>query len=281
MIGLIGNIYALLWLWTTLKDEYKCSHLCTNPLCQDCLENFFAEIRRRCGFNDAPNAFQFGSAFKYAMVAAAEENSFDGKNCQNDKAVPLLNDNDLDQFPVPEQDDFSDYEFEPLDYSIPLTAQKKELNALVYVLGAAAGKLRHKKCREKLIEQRDGNFLENEDYSFTLLKSSISSRSVHIPNNALYAVGLVALWCFKLKFRKFLYENRCGVKKRLKAYVQYTSLDFAACKCCFDRLVDYIFNTLIQKFLGEVRYQHKVADKNKRLRKRNRKAFRMNLPVKQ
>ncbi|KAL9702451.1 hypothetical protein quinque_005969 [Culex quinquefasciatus] len=39
--GLISNIIALKWLWNVLRNEYKCQYMCTNPLCQDCLENFF------------------------------------------------------------------------------------------------------------------------------------------------------------------------------------------------------------------------------------------------
>lgn len=260
-----------------MRKDYLCSFLCTNVLCQDCLENFFSEIRRRCGFNDAPNAFQFGSAFKYAMIAAAEQGFGEGTNCQHDATMPLLKEDEVTNL-LPNRNEEFEYEHQPLDLKSPFEAAKKELNALVYIIGAAASKLRHRKCKEKLTAHQDDEYLQNEDYSFVKLKASCSSRKIVITNNTLYAIGLLAFVSFRQKFRLFLHQNRRNVKSRLKTYLNYESFDHAACECCFNKLIDNIFNTLIQGFLRDVRVQQKIAENNKRRRKRNRKAIRMNLP---
>ena len=91
--GFINNINALKLLWLDLTTECNCEYLPTNHLLQDCLENLFSEIRRRCGSNDTPDALQFGAAFKYAIV---EKNSdlIDGSNCEQDLARPLLDETD-------------------------------------------------------------------------------------------------------------------------------------------------------------------------------------------
>lgn len=278
--GFIGNINALKWLWEKLKSAFGCTYLCTNPLCQDCLENFFAEIRRRCGFNDAPNAFQFGCAFKYAMISAARQNFDDGKNCETDNRKIFLSETEIDAASVTVGDTrnfhYASIPFQPQDtVEIP----KKELNALVYILGAAVRKIPHQKCRTKLIAENDEECFSNDDYDFCRLKASLSQRNVTIPSNTLYNIGLLAFCAYKVRFRKFLYQNRRFVKSRLKMYVKYDSFDHATCKPCFDKLLDVIFNTLIQSFLRDVRLQNKMARNIKRNRsKRNRKAVRMNLP---
>lgn len=273
----MGNINALNWIWNKLRTEYGCKYLCTNPICQDCLENYFSEIRRRCGFNDAPNAFQFSSAFKYAMLSAASETFDEGKNCQNDGLQPLLNEEDLEEL-CTEAETTLAFEIEKLDLDTPFVAQRKELNALVYILGIAISKLPHEKCRAKLKATQDDECLQDDDYSFSKLKAQASSRNVDIPNNTLHAIGMIAFAAFKQKFRKFLFENRKGVKTRLKEYVTYEQFDSVVCKACFDRMIDFIYNTLIQGFLREVRFKNKVTENNKRKTKRNRKAVRMNLP---
>lgn len=278
--GFIGNIHALKWLWTKLQTEFGCNYLCTNPLTQDCLENFFAEIRRRCGFNDAPNAFQFGSAFKYAMISAAHQNFDDGRNCQADNTKLLLSEEEIDESSIfaskASEHDYTFENFKPEDvFEVP----KKEINALIYILGAAVNKIAHKRCRSKLITENADAYMGNDDYDFCRLKASLSQRKITIPNNTLANIGLLAFSAYKLKFNTFLFENRRFVKKRLMMYVDYDSFDYATCKTCFDKLLVVIFNTFIQSFLRDVRLQNKIASNNKRARKkRNRKAFRMNLP---
>ncbi|XP_062556750.1 uncharacterized protein LOC134221578 [Armigeres subalbatus] len=43
--GFIDNINSIRWLWKTLCEEFGSTELCTNYLCQDCVENLFGEIR--------------------------------------------------------------------------------------------------------------------------------------------------------------------------------------------------------------------------------------------
>lgn len=269
----------MIWIWNILKTKYRCNYLCTNPLCQDCLENLFSEIRRRCGFNDAPNVFHFSSAFKYAMISASNETSNtidEGMNCEDDKVPSLLNEKDLEQISTQDPKRWF-FEFEPLNVDTPSQFLKKDLNALVYILGAALRKLPHAKCRAQLMAEQDDDCLQNEDYSFLKLKAHSSTRQINIPNNKLYDIGIVAFAVFKQKFKKFLFENRKDVKFRMKQYVIYDHFGDSICKNCFSKLMDCIFNTFIQGFLREIRFKNKIAENNKRRAKRNRKAFRMNL----
>ena len=211
------------------------------------------------------------------MLTVANEWFDEGKNCQNDAQQPLLNEQDLEDMTENAEETVS-YEKEQLDLNTPFAIRKKDLNALLYILGIAISKLSHEKCRLKLKASRDAACLDGEDYAFSKLKAQATSRNIDIPNNTLYAIGLLAFTAFKQKFEKFLFQNRKHVKSRLKEFVTYDHFDAVVCKFCFGRLIDFIFNTLIQAFLRETRYKNKIAENNKRKIKRNRKAVRMNLP---
>lgn len=275
------NIEALKQLWKYLQEVHNCIFLVTNTLCQDCLENFFSEIRRRCGYNDSLNTFQFGSAFRNACITAIDQN-YQGTNCKKDGYVPLLTERDFmetesslnSSSAIAIQNDPS------LDLSQKVLVRKSELSALVYVLGAAAAKIKHIKCKDRLVARNAQAFVNNEDYKFCLLKASFAERNINIPSNLLYDIGLQIFTIFKLKFKRFLYENRRYVKLRLKRYMDHGYYDHAICKSCFDALIDRILNTLIKGFLNETRLKKMFQDKVRRRVKRNRKAVRMNLTAK-
>ncbi|XP_058449007.1 uncharacterized protein LOC131428968 [Malaya genurostris] len=191
--GFIGNINALKWILNTLKEQYSCNYLCTNPLCQDCLENFFSEIRRRCGFNEAPNAFQFCTAFKYAMISSSKSSNIsnDGMNCENDRLPFFLNEEDLEET-FTAVSNTPTFDFEPLNVDAPYQFLAKDINALIYIIGAAVHKLPHARCRSVLKIEQDNASSHNEDYAFCKLKSQFSFRQINIPNNKLYDIGLVS-----------------------------------------------------------------------------------------
>ena len=67
------------------------SFVCTSRFNQDCLENFFASLRARQGWNENPTAAQFQSAFRSLVVLSSFDSCTSGKNCVNDEDVTLLN----------------------------------------------------------------------------------------------------------------------------------------------------------------------------------------------
>lgn len=273
--GMIQNIYAILWIWNKLRSDY--GYLCTNPLDQDKLEKFFSEIRRRGGFNVAPNAFEFASAFKYGSIEAGNNTGVSGKNCQDDGCVSILGEEDMEDVPFEDPVEFN-YDFEPVNEITNLETTTKEMNALVFIAGAAVHALPHQQCRKKLVTT-EATVADNDDYLFCKIKATFSKRSVTLPNNFLYEIVVLVFASFKCKFRKFLYENRRNVKRRLRAYVKWSDFEGIICRRCFDRLIDYIINTLIQAFLREVRHKRKQAEQKKRKwGKRNRKAVCLDLP---
>lgn len=277
--GFIRNINALQWLWDKLHKDFGFQSLSTNHLNQDPNENLFSEIRRRCGRNDAPNAIQFAAAFRNAALAANEKLQ-DGSNCEPDNAVPLCDSlgdsSDLDIEELWEKSDSKTpfkYKVLPLKPTTLDDYSTKELNALMYILGAAVAKLPHKKCRKELTVAREELNENNENYRFCKMKNAS-----YYPSTILFKIGMDAFKAYKQKFRKFLYQNRQNVKKRLKEYMEYHNFADSICQKCFNVLVDKIFNTLIQAFLRDVKISLRLKQKVMRQRKRNRKAIRMNLP---
>lgn len=275
--GFINNINALKLLWLDLTTECNCEYLPTNHLLQDCLENLFSEIRRRCGSNDTPDALQFGAAFKYAIV---EKNSdlIDGSNCEQDLARPLLDETDTQVCSTEESSEEStiQYSHATIDITKPLEIPVKELNGLIYILGASVRRLFHQSCHKRLIEEGHGMALDDEMYNFCKIKQTTGNRSYNLPNNYLYAIGLTCYGAFTQYFRKFLYQNHKGVKTRLKSCLNYDIFKDVVCQRCYDRIVDKVFNTFIQGFLKQVKATN--ANKSKTV-KRKGKARRMCLPL--
>lgn len=277
--GYISNINALKLIWDDLHKNYGFEFLCTNNLDQDKLENLFSDVRRNLGSNDSPDVGQFGAAFKYSIIET-NINDRSGTNCEADDSTPLLEDEDINVLInafVPEEVKHT-YEFTPLDTATPLEISAKVLNGLVYTLGSAARKFPHKKCLKNLKSEDHNRLIDDDAYSFLAMKNSASGRDLMIPNNKLYEIGILCYAAYEQKFRKFLYQNKAGVKTRLKAYLDYSMFDDGLCEKCFERLVDAIFNTMFNGFLKQIRT---LNSKTKFLKKfkRNRKAFKLGLPV--
>lgn len=277
--GYISNINALQLLWNDLHLNYGFEFLCTNQIDQDKLENLFSEVRRKLGANDSPDVAQFGAAFKYSII---ESNIMDktGSNCEIDDSTPLLTDADISVLInaiIPDEVKHT-YKFIPLDTTTPLEVSTKVLNGLVYTFGSAVRKLPHKKCLANLKTEDQDRFINDDAYSFLAMKNSASGLDLMIPNNKLYEIGILCYAAFEQKFRHFLYQNKAGVKTRLKAYLDYAMFDDGLCEKCFDRLVDAIFNTMFEGFLKQIR---SLNSKTKFLKKfkRNRKAIKLGLPV--
>lgn len=169
-------------LWNELVIRFDCEYICTNNINQDCLENLFSEIRLRCGSNDTPDCLQFGAAFKYACIEVGGC-STEGKNCEKDDSVPLLSttvvDTDMTIGNFDSEKVCHEYNFKPLDVSTPMEIPVKELNALMYISGAATRKLYHQKCMKSL-KAKPNEFLPDDSaYVFCKTKQSVHSRSFY------------------------------------------------------------------------------------------------------
>lgn len=275
----MSDINCLKLLWDHLQDVFHAEYLCTNPLCQDFLENLFSDIRRKCGSNDSPDALQFGIAFKYAAIEASFK-SCHGVNCEPDNTSNLVTYQDYKQTNVSEKK-YSTYLkiiLPPLDTSKPLEITTRELNGLLYVVGAAARRLPHKKCVHNLVQERNIETRKDDAYQFIKLKQLATSNFLNLPNKKLFDIGVLCFVAFNQKFSKFLSKNKEGVKTRLKRYINYDLFDDGLCQSCFMLLIDKIFNTFIQGFLKKTKAQQASKISIKTF-KRNRKAGRMCLPL--
>lgn len=76
-------------LWETLKSR-RYTFLLTRNLNQDCIENFFGQIRNCCGNARNPTPIQFSRAFK-KLFTLKYFNQVDGANCIDDINEVLLN----------------------------------------------------------------------------------------------------------------------------------------------------------------------------------------------
>ena len=87
--GLQASIVSIHALCVELLAEgFK--FVSTSRLNQDCVENFFASMRSKQGWNENPTAFQFASAFRNAIVLSSLDSSSSGTNCIADEDFVLL-----------------------------------------------------------------------------------------------------------------------------------------------------------------------------------------------
>ena len=96
------------------------------------------------------------------MIAASDQCYVRGKNCQDDTSFSLLSEEIIDNLPKSSINRQIDYRFEPIDLSVPLETNSRDMNALVYILGAAAHKLQHEKCRKNLVLDKPEHSFDNE-----------------------------------------------------------------------------------------------------------------------
>lgn len=92
--GLQMSISSIHSLACELLDQ-GFSYVCTSRFNQDCLENFFAGLRGKNGWNENPTPAQFLTAFRSAVVLSSLDCCTSGKNCINDDDFVLLRHSDL------------------------------------------------------------------------------------------------------------------------------------------------------------------------------------------
>ncbi|KAK7169962.1 hypothetical protein R3I94_000258 [Phoxinus phoxinus] len=83
------NIVCLKMIWCDLRERHQVSHLLTNRLNQDCLENAYSAIRARGGNRDSPDSVQFECGYR-AVATGLMFNNSEKTNCEQDLDTFLL-----------------------------------------------------------------------------------------------------------------------------------------------------------------------------------------------
>ncbi|XP_058455049.1 uncharacterized protein LOC131432658 [Malaya genurostris] len=154
------------------------------------------------------------------------------------------------------------------------------MNALVYVVGYAVTKLKHRRCRKRMVLKHGVLQILQNRYSFCRLKHHLHANGFKYPNNAAIEIGTLLLIAFKEKFYNFFTESRSGVKNRLTEYVDYCDYESYICPTCFERFTDCLINTLIKGQLLKIKNKINKKNRNTSLKK-NGKARRMGIESKQ
>lgn len=259
-------------------------YLLTRKLNQDPLENAFSSVRRSCGSDDCPSARKFGIAVKY-FTARRTLDCINGANCELDdedakelssmvepsseessrpdpkytvdgNSVYIVNEEtehfDSSKRTLFEADpletfcDYVAYPFLTLEPNAELP-NLPTLNGLNYILGYAASKLRHRKCKRKLsLKHKSEGILQHESYLFCRLKKFLNARGFNFPNEVAVEIGLTLIMAFNEKFFEFLNQSKVGVKRRLKEYVCFDLYKNITCRSCLEKFLNTILNTLFK-----------------------------------
>lgn len=291
--GVINNINGLKLVWDRLeKMGFEC--LLTRKLNQDPLENAFSSVRRSCGSDDCPSARKFGIAVKY-FSARKTLDCISGTNCEIDieetedistteepkdenlqktdreitidgSSVYILEEDqehfDLSKDTLFEADpletfcDYVAYPFLTLDPNAELP-DIPTLNGLNYILGYAASKLCHRKCKQKLSLKHQSEGLLQASYLFCRLKQYLNATGFHFPNEIAVEIGLTLIMAFNEKFFEFLNQCKVGVKRRLKEYVSYDMYSSVTCRICLDKFINCILNVLFKAKTAQLMSKYK------------------------
>lgn len=291
---------------------FKC--LLTRKLNQDPLENAFSSVRRSCGSDDCPSARKFGIAVKY-FSARKTLDCISGTNCELDvedaEDWTMIDERTDEESPRPDQKvtvdgnslyiveaepelsglpncalfeadpletfcDYVAYPFLSLDPNAELP-NLPTLNGLNYVLGYAASKLRHRKCKKKLSLKHKSDGILEDSYLFCRLKKYLNATGFHFPNEIAVEIGLTLIMAFNEKFFDFLNQSKVGVKRRLKEYVTYDMYSDLTCRKCLDKFMDCILNTLFKAKTAQLMSKYKKRN----LLSRRGKLRRMGIAEKQ
>lgn len=143
------TINAMRALYVDLKN-YGFEYMMTSRLNQDCLENYFSQIRSLGGHNCNPTAYEFHSSFKIACVNSLT-NVKKNKNCQDDDDSFLI---ELIKAPSEEKIMLTDEEFNEILINLESKVDSADVNfdfveenVIAYLAGYVAKKvLKEIKC---------------------------------------------------------------------------------------------------------------------------------------
>lgn len=210
------TIKGVLELWEMLKEK-EYSFLLTRHLNQDCLENFFGQIRNCSGNARNPTPIQFCRAFK-KMFSLKYFNHEEGANCMEDISDVLLNlSSDILQFNAN-----SFFEPKTPKKSIKVFTndyrklETSEGNALIYVTGYLMKKalMSHScdVCEKYMnlndLEEQESHFIEMKAYE----SQSQNFGGLIVPPKGMVEYVTALETKFVDKFNDFAYESGIGAK---------------------------------------------------------------------
>lgn len=147
--NLISSLKGFLYLRRKLLDDYKFKYFLTGAFNQDCLENFFGNIRAHGVRNTNPNVEHFIASFKTLVINNFLSVHSVGYNCQEDKTESFCLDN-LKSFlttnrtrGIPASQDFSSIDIPKV--TTLHEATKLSRCTLVYMSGAIIKIIKKKK----------------------------------------------------------------------------------------------------------------------------------------
>lgn len=216
------TIKSVLMLWDTLKASgYK--YLFTRNLNQDCIENFFGQIRNCCGNARNPTPVQFSRAFK-KIFALRYFDSADGANCIDDINEVLLNltpeftkcCSDVISMPTPT---YTPLKVFTNDYA---NIKSPEGNAVVYVIGYLLKKSLLQHSCEVCVNYLNNTDLINEEILFCKLKAYENEKfqfgGLKVPSKDIVDFVLKLENIFVKTFNTLAYGEEIGTKLKHEFY---------------------------------------------------------------
>lgn len=209
------TINSLKALWETLKSKGY-SFLLTRNLNQDCIENFFGQIRNCCGNARNPTPIQFCRAFK-KLFTLKYFNQVDGANCIDNinhvllTITPELLEKSKTIIQEPNSSPLKVFASDYRNLSSP------DGNALVYVTGYLLKKSLLQHSCDVCLNYNQSHTLPNEATLFFQSKAFCTSKQfggLNVPpqNIVEYIVKLEDL--FVENFNKIASQNDIGKKLR-------------------------------------------------------------------
>lgn len=227
------TIKSILLLWESLKDKGY-TFLFTRNLNQDCLENYFGQIRNCSGNARNPTPIQFTRAFR-KLFALKYLDQPEGTNCLEDfneiliNLTPDLMENSAQFTSVVTPNTFTQLRVFTNDYKDKTTVDG---NALVYVTGYLMKKCQLQHTCDVCNEFNNSNNLEEEATRFSKLKAYNTNNTpfggLLIPQRDVvdYVTELETI--FVTNFNELAGQDGVGMK--LKQMFQIKPLFFHPCQ---------------------------------------------------
>lgn len=222
-----NNINALPLLFDELQNTYGVEDLPTKRVNQDCLENFFGQVRSKGGSCVRPNAMQFGHAYKKLLVTSMLHVSV-GTNCESDFTEMIMSiqrrPNTEDQ-QEPESDEVeTEDEFMPNDEFNLKVQEWMTMRDLNFIL---SGYFLRKILERHPCDSCSDRYKAKELTEMMKLKDSACNTSLIWPTEEFAAYINVLTLCFQDHILDVILEDK--VVKRLSTVLKAIPFDAPEC----------------------------------------------------